>query len=123
MTTKDHNMRRCAQARARRSVSGSFVSFSELPAESVGSVGGASPPEQKYQRQTHLKRLDSSQTRNNEQAGKQEICLHKNILTCSLFRTCRNFFSLSASALKSFSVFAVIRLVMGKCIQKCAAGI
>lgn len=37
--------RRCAQVRARRLVSGSFLSFSELHAESLGSVGGASPPE------------------------------------------------------------------------------
>lgn len=45
-------------------------------------------------------------------------------LTCFFFKMCCNIFYLSVSALKSVSVFAVIRLLqfMCKCIQKCAAG-
>lgn len=56
---------------------------------------------------------------------KQQICLQKNTLTCFLIQDVSQYFflNLSPSALKSISIFIVIRLFqfMCKCIQKCAA--
>lgn len=83
-----------------------LLCWSFLPAESLGSVGGASPPEQRFKRRRTWSGSDSSQTENNEQEeggggwGAGELPSEEVPPDLFLFKMYRNMF-LSASATKS----------------------
>lgn len=129
-TARDLHRPACQSAAARRAVhrrvragpvSGSIVSFSELPCR-----------ESRFSRRCFASRAEIPNADAPEAAltavkrEKQQICLQKNTLTCFFIQDVSQYiyiFNLSPSALKSISIFIVIRLLqfMCKCIQKCEA--
>lgn len=77
--------------------------------QSLGSVGGAAPPEQEFKSRRTWGGSGSSQSRNNERAEKQQLCPQKCVQPdLFLFKMYRNMF-LSAPALNSINIFAVLK--------------